>query len=390
MAILEYTGLDWRVAFTAVAGLIWIAALLYARRIPQSAHFAWASFAATGLILAGLWVPSVALHTLLLDLAALVVVALVWEQDSRTGRLYLAAVVAGALLAAVGMALGGLLSASATEPAGAAGKLALALILLGFALKLAIIPFSFWLPALAGSVSPMTLVVVISLLDMAELGELALLRVEAPWLFASAQGVWLALALISMFGGALLALAQTSLRRMLAFSTIDDMGYLILGLAVGTPGGVLGALLGAISHAICKFLLFGAIGVAENDEQRPVTTVDCGLACRYPLAAAAFIAGALGMIGVPPLLGFLGRWRLYLGGIEQGGATLGLAMTVATALALLYYVRAFHQVWLGKPRIEQQSAPQNISVIGTTFVVWIALLILIGLFPALLPGWNVR
>ena len=390
MAIFEYTGLDWRSAFTTVAALIWIASLLYARRIPQGPRFGWASFAATGLILVGLWAPSAVLRTLLLDLAALVVVALVWGQDSRTGKIYLAAVAEGALLAAGGMALSGLFSGNMAQPDGAVAKLALALIILGFALKLAIIPFSFWLAPLAGSASPMTMVLVISLLDMAELGELALLRVESPWLFASAQGVWIALALISMFGGALLALSQTSLRRMLAFSTIDDMGYLVLGLAVGTPGGVLGALLGALSHAICKFLLFGAVGVAESDEKRNVTTTDCGLACRYPVAAAAFVVGALGMIGVPPFLGFLGRWRLYLGGIEQGGLALGLAMAAATALALLYYVRAIHKVWLGKAGAEEQTAPQNTAWIGMTFVVGMALLVLVGLFPALLPGWSVR
>ncbi len=391
MTLLASTGLDWRVAFTLVAALILAASFLYARRIPQGTRFIAASLASTALIIAALWTPLALGRTLLLDLAALVVAALVWTSTgARTGKIYLAAVLAGAVLAAAGMAIGGLFTDGAAQPAGAAGKLALALILLGFSLKLAVIPFSFWLPPLVESSGVMTSVLVISLLDMAELGELALIRVEAPWVFASAQVVWLALALISMFGGALLALAQTNLRRMLAFSTIDDMGYLVLGLAVGTPGGVLGALLGALSHAVCKFLLFGAVGVAESDARQPVTTKDCGLACRYPLAAAAFIVGALGMLGVPPFLGFLGRWRLYLGGIEQGGFALGLVMAVATALALLYSGRAIHKIWLGKAGSEVSPAPQPYPWIGLTFGVGMALLILVGLFPALLPGWSVR
>jgi hypothetical protein len=112
---------------------------------------------------------------------------------------------------------------------------------------------------------------------------------------------------------------------MLAFSTIDDIGYLLLGLAAGTTGGALGALIGALSHSLCKFLLFGAVGVAEKDLKHHVTLEDRGLSTRHPVAGAAFIAGALGMIGVPPLMGFLGRWRLYFAGVEVGGLHLELA-----------------------------------------------------------------
>jgi NADH:ubiquinone oxidoreductase subunit 2 (subunit N) len=317
-------------------------------------------------------------------------VAWVWLQDRRAGKLFLAAVVIGSIFVAVGMALAGFFGGQVIQPQGEQARMIICFILIGFAFKLAVVPFSFWLAPLCERSSTMTSVLVISLLDMAEFGELAFLRVEAPWIFSAVPWIWIALALLSMFGGALLALAQTNLRRMLAYSSIDDIGYLVLGLATGSVGGVLGALIGALSHSLCKFLLFGALGMAEDDLKHPITLSDRGLAGRQPVAGAAFIAGALGMIGVPPFLGFLGRWRLYFGGIEGGGVALVLAMAVATVLALFYYVRAIHRVWLGQATENSEPASKRFIWIEIMVIGLISLLIVAGLFPAIMPGSGGR
>ena len=388
MTIFEFTGFDWRLAFTAVTALILIAAEIYARIIPQGKHFWWAALVAGGLIVSALWMPGAVAKTIALDLAALCLVVLVWSQDKSAGQYFLIAVLLGSALVALGMGLGNLFGEPA-QPAGLLGKVVIALIMLGFLIKLAAVPFSFWLAPLAEKSSAMSAVLVISLLDMAEFGELAALRIEAPWLMANVQWVWIVVALLSMFAGALLALAQTNVRRMLAFSTIDDLGYLILGLAAGSAGGVLGAVIAALSHSLCKFLLFGAVGVAENGLKHPLTSADRGVAGRFPVAGAAFIAGAIGMIGVPPFLGFLGRWRLYLGGLEVGGVALAIAMVAATALALLYYVRVIHKVWLGQAAAESP-AVQNSLPVNAVLVVFIVLLILAGLFPTLFMGFGGR
>ena len=391
MVLLETTGLDWKIIFTVVAVALFVFSGIYAWKIPQGKRFGWVSLLLIALIAGSLWISVPAVRTVLLDAAGLLMAGFVWTQNSRAGKLFFAATLMGSILVAAGMALGGLFGADAIQPEGTTLRLVIGLILLGFAFKLAVIPFSFWLAPLAESTSSMTAVLVISVLDMAEFGELAMLRAEAPWIISEVQVVWIILALISMFGGALLALGQTNLKRMLAFSTIDDIGYLILGLVVGTAGGILGALIGALSHALCKFLLFGAVGVAESDLKHAVTLDDRGLGARRPVAAAAFIAGSLGMIGIPPMMGFLGRWRLYLGGIEVGGVWLGIAMAAATALALLYYVRAIHRVWLGKPS-DTVAVPevQNLAWVMVLFVVVIVIMLAVGLFPAVVPGMGGR
>jgi formate hydrogenlyase subunit 3/multisubunit Na+/H+ antiporter MnhD subunit len=390
MALFEYTGLDWKIAFTAVTIIILVSAEIYALFIPQGKRFPWVSLITAGLITAALWLPGAIIRTILLDLAALTLVFFVWSQDRRAGKLFLAAVLIGSVLVAVGMALGGLFTEGAAIPTGMLANGIICLLMIGFAVKLAVIPFSFWLAPVSEKSSVMTAVMVISLLDMAEFGELASLRVDAPWVFSNVHWVWIALALLSMFGGALLALAQTNVRRMLAFSTIDDIGYLVLGLAAGTVGGVFGAIIGALSHSLCKFLLFGAVGVAEKDLKHPLTAADRGMSGRHPVAGAAFIAGAFGMIGIPPTLGFLGRWRLYLSGLETGGMALAIAMAAATALAILYYVRMIHKVWLGEAAEGAVSAPRRFIGVEVLFIVVITLLVIAGLFPAILPGLGGR
>ena len=157
-------------------------------------------------------------------------------------------------------------------------RVAVGLLVIGFGLKLALVPFYFWLPGVAATAAPMTTVLIVSVIDMAAFSDLAHLRVTTPWVFADSRTLWLAIALASMFGGALLALAQRNLKRMLAFSTIDDMGYLLLGVAAGPGIGLTGALAGALGHAISKLLLFGAVAVAEARTGRTLTLESRGLA----------------------------------------------------------------------------------------------------------------
>ena len=311
---------------------------------------------------------------LLLDAAAFTGVALVWCRGTiaavRAARTYL-------LLLVVSLACltgGELLIHEQPLP-----RLAVALLVVGFGVKLALVPFYGWLPAVAGAAAPMTTVLIVSVVDVAAFTELAHLGRTTPALFADFRGLWVTLALLSMLTGAILALAQRDLRRMLAFSTIDDMGYLILGLAAGPAIGVTGALAGVCGHALSKMLLFGAVGIAEEQTGKPLTLETRGLAAHCPVAAAAFIVGALGVIGVPPTFGFAGRWRLYLVGAAYGGGWLIAAMVLATGIALLYYARAIHRVWLGA---DAEADPLPIPGLASIVlaVVMIAM-VLLGLVP---------
>lgn len=372
--------------FAAIFVVAFALIAVYSIAIPQGDRRWWALLAClVPLTLGSVLAPEGVLRTVLLDLAAFVAVGLVWVRGTvgarRVARTYLVLLVVAVICLSVGLAL---LRDGAALPHPLEG-IVLALLVAGFGLKLALVPFYFWLPGVAEQSAPMTTAVIVAVVDLAAFSELLHLRSASPWLFDRYHGVWVAVALLSMFAGALLALAQNDVKRMLAFSTIDDIGYLLLGVVVGSPIGVAGAVLGALSHGLLKVLLFGAVGVAENRVGKPLTLEMHGLAALCPASAVAFIIGALGMVGVPPLFGFVGRWRLYLAGTEFGGVFLLLAMALATALSLLYYARAIHRVWLGAPAAPADGAPamamREPRLAAGALVALSGIVLFLGLFP---------
>jgi formate hydrogenlyase subunit 3/multisubunit Na+/H+ antiporter MnhD subunit len=370
---------NWNLIFGGLFIVLAAAIFLYARSIRQGG---WAWWALAGLslvsVITGTLIGEGFIATLLVDAAALCAVALVWVDENpkarQAARVYLGMVVP----ALAALVLAEILTEGPAPAVYPLNKLAAWLFLAGFVVKLALLPVYFWLPQVAESAAPMSVALIVGVVDIAAFRELAAVREHLPWVFSDHWGVWLAIALLCLFGGALLALGQKNIRRMLAFSTIDDLGYLLLGVLLGSQMGLTGAMLGAVAHALFKVILFGAVGVAEQGLGHPLTLEDHGLAGRFPLAGAAFIAAALGMVGVPPLVGFAGRWRLYLSGLELGGLGLGLVLAVSTVLALFYYVRAIHRVWMG-PTMQKQK-PNLASVV-------LVILAVIALILGLVPAW---
>ena len=382
----ESVAANWDPAFLGLFLVLFAAVAAFAKVFPQGNRHWWTLFAwlavlvAAAMLLRDGWT-----RRLLLDAGAFVAVALVWNpgtpEAARAARTYLALLIVSMICLTGGMLW---IREGVNPPLSSWNQAAVGLLVIGFGLKLALVPFYFWLPGVAAAATPMTTVLIVSVVDMAAFSDLAHLRVTAPWVFAHGRSLWLAVALLSMFGGALLALAQRDLKRMLAFSTIDDMGYLLLGVATGPGIGLSGALLGALGHALSKLLLFGAVGMAEARLGRPLTLDSRGQAARCPVSGAAFIVGALGIIGVPPTFGFVGRWRLYLAGAEYGGGALVLAMALATSLALLYYARAIHRVWLGT--VADTTLPREPRLATITLSVLMILVVTLGMFPGVVIG----
>ena len=140
----------------------------------------------------------------LLNAAELCAVRLVWTQNRDAAKRYLLAVVPAIVLT---MAALGLLDLGAVRPAAPMDKIAVCLLIVGFALKLGLVPVYFWLPAVAARTSAMTMALIVCVVDVAAFGELYALRLHAPWIFTDFTGVWLGLALASLLGGAVLALS---------------------------------------------------------------------------------------------------------------------------------------------------------------------------------------
>jgi formate hydrogenlyase subunit 3/multisubunit Na+/H+ antiporter MnhD subunit len=289
---------------------------------------------AGGLACGALLVEEPVARTVLLEAAAVAALGAVWwTSDAPAARRgYLAAVV----LSGIGMVAGAHLAEQ--------GRLqpALALLLPGVAIKLALVPAWFWLPLAAESTPAVVAGLVIAIVDVAAFGEVLTLAAAHPWLLTPPTP-WLALGLTSTAAGALMAMAQRHLKRLLAFSTLADMGLLTMALGLGGTYGPAGAAVGAAVHALAKALLFVSLAAPESEGD---SLVDArGLASRHPIAAAGFLVGALSVLGVPPTLGYAAHWRIFAAAARSAPV---LAIAAAAAmLSVAVYARAIALFWWG-------------------------------------------
>jgi len=295
-----------------------------------------------GLTVAGLLVAHPWLRLGLLELATFLTVVRVWlTARTRAAKLtYLSVVLVSALCAVGSQLLSNLPSQGWSR----------ALLLTGILVKLAAVPMLFWLLSLADELPALVLGLIIAVVDMAAFGEFMTRAMEINSVLVP-QSLWLWTAALTSFFAALLMLTQRSLKRLLVLSTIEDAGFLLLGLAsltwMNSTSGMQGAILAASTHALAKALLFASLSAPERAGQLESEPV--ALASRYPVSAFGFLFGMLAMLGVPPLLGFLGRWRLYDAALQVHPA-LAAVFILSSILALVAYVLALTRNWWGPPR----------------------------------------
>jgi formate hydrogenlyase subunit 3/multisubunit Na+/H+ antiporter MnhD subunit len=259
-------------------------------------------------------------------------------------------------------------------------ELARTLLIAGFFLKLGLVPFFLWLPKVAEQVPAIVLGMVICVLDIAAFGELCVVAKAAPWVLEP-KGLWLCVAAISSLAAALLMLAERDLKRLLALSTIEDMGFLCFGLAVSATIGFEGAVIGAATHAVAKALLF--ISLSSPEANGELVKGSRGLASRYPMSAAAFLFGMLAVLGIPPTIGFIGRWRIYESAAQLGAGWLTVLL-ISSMLALIAYVRTLTATWWGVSSAGDGAdrAPAETIAAKSCMVLLAALLVVAGVLPS--------
>ena len=193
-------------------------------------------------------------------------------------------------------------------------SLVFALLFLGFAVKVPIFPFHVWLPD--AHVEAPTAGSVILAGVLLKMGGYGLLRLCVSLLPQGAhewQGLLVTLAVINAIYGALVALAQTDLKKMIANSSISHMGYVLLGIAALTQVGFQGALLVMVAHGLYSGLLFSMVGlVYERTHTREVSAMS-GLAARLPFVATVFFFAGLASLGLPGLAGFIAEFTTFIG-----------------------------------------------------------------------------
>lgn len=223
-----------------------------------------------------------------------------------------------------------------------------ALFLMGFGLKAALIPFHAWLPD-AHSSAPTPISAMLSGLLIKVLGIYALSRIFFN-IFGMSQQVSLiliTLAVISMIVASIMAFGQTDIKRLFAYSSISQIGYIVLGLGVGTPLAIMGALFHLLNHSIFKSLLFlnaGAVEICSGT--RDLKTMP-GVLAKSPVTAYTNLIGAMSICGIPPLGGFWSKIIIIFACIQANRPILAFIAIAVSILTLGYYFKAVTPVLFG-------------------------------------------
>ncbi|MBU1250697.1 MULTISPECIES: Na+/H+ antiporter subunit D [Microcella] len=217
------------------------------------------------------------------------------------------------------------------------------MLLVAFGIKAAVFPLSFWLPDSYPSAPAPVTAAFAGLLT--KIGVYAIIRVETV-IFPGPElnPALMVVALLTMVVGALGAVAQADIKRILSFTLVSHIGYMILGVALGTAAGTAAAIYYIAHHIVIQTTLFLAAGLVEREAGSTSITRIGGLLASAPLVAVLFFVPALNLGGIPPFSGFIGKLGLFQAAAEQGDA-LAYVLIGAGALVSLLTLYALVRVW---------------------------------------------
>ena len=227
-------------------------------------------------------------------------------------------------------------------------------LMVGISLKLALFPLHLWLPNaytyapsmvsafLAATATKVAAYVLLRFL-------FSIFKIDNVIGVVPVDAMLLVLAVIAMFAGSTVAIFQTNLKRMLAYSSIAQIGYIVLGISFTSTAGLTASLLHLFNHAVMKGGMFLALGCVVYRIGSVHIDDFAGIGRRMPWTTAAFIAGGLSLIGVPMTVGFVSKWYLVLGAIERGWWPVGLLILASSLIAVVYVWRVAEVAYFKPP-----------------------------------------
>lgn len=254
------------------------------------------------------------------------------------------------------------------------------LILLGMAFKLSLVPAHLWTADVyQGGPAPVT-----ALLSTASKGaSLAALLLLLP-LLGGWNGLhdilWL-LALLSMLAGNLAALVQKNLKRMLAWSSVGQMGYVALALVVAPAGGSRAAVFYLVMYAAAGLAAFGAISALSDEDERETIDAYRGLGYCNPLAGAALAVAMFSLAGIPPTGGFMAKFAVFSVALKCGELTLALVGIFSALVAVFFYLRVVVALYMKPPTVPVETTPIRNSAEIIALLVPIIVIVALGLYP---------
>ncbi len=255
------------------------------------------------------------------------------------------------------------------------------LLIVGFGFKVALVPFHMWTPdAYQGAPTPVTAFMSVATKVAAFTAFIRVLAAltshDRPWLLALAV-----LAMLTMTLGNLAALRQTSLKRMLAYSSIAHAGYLLIGLAAGNAQGAEGALYYLLAYTFMNLGAFAVLLAVQRKEENDVSVERMtGLAHRQPALAMLMAVFLFSLAGIPPLAGFFGKLYVFGAAVNAGLAWLAIVGVINSAIGAYYYLRVTVAMYMTEPVAGAGEAPKPGWPVWVTIVLAAAATLVLGVW----------
>lgn len=364
--------------FVSLSSLLWLATTVYAIGYLEGArlrsrffgYFSLCVSATVGVALAGNLITFLMFYELLTLATFPLVVHWGNRESLAAGRVYLAYTVSGGILLLLAVAL---LHAVAGSPEFVAGgyvgalvsdsdmalRLAFFLFIAGLGVKAAMVPLHGWLPR--AMVAPAPVSALLHAVAVVKAGAFGIVRVlydvygETTLIELRLADTVLVLACLTILYGSFKALQQRGLKQRLAYSTVSQVSYIVLGAALVTPLALIGGLVHLVHQGLMKVTLFYCAGnFAEALGVHDVRDMN-GIGQRMPWTMAAFTVAALGMIGVPPSAGFISKWYLGVGALEAGSGWVVVVLLISSLLNAAYFLPLVYRGWFGLPAAKWSS-----------------------------------
>jgi multicomponent Na+:H+ antiporter subunit D len=255
------------------------------------------------------------------------------------------------------------------------------LFLTGFGLKAAVMPFHAWLPdahpSAPAPISAMLSGVVIKVAGVYALVRLFLYIYPAP---VQVLKVFLVLGVLSMIAGAVIAYFQDDMKRLLAYSSISQIGYILIGLGLGNALGIIGALFHVYNHALFKSLLFLNSGAVQYRTGTRNINEMGGLEHRMKVTSITSAFGTLSIAGVPPFNGFWSKLFIILGALAAGQYTVAVLLVIVSVFTLGYFLLLQRRVFFGKLNAKWQDLKEAPLAMSVAVICLAAQCLLVGVF----------
>lgn len=244
----------------------------------------------------------------------------------------------------------------------------MAFILVGISLKLALFPLHAWLPnayAFAPSVATVFLAATATKVAVYLFARYlyGVFGADRLWPDVGLTAVLLALSLVGIFGAGIVAVFQSNLKRMFAYSSVAQIGYITLGLSLATITGVTGGLVHLLNHALIKGAIFMGLGAIVYRLGKIGIDDIAGIGRVMPLTTAAVVLASLGLVGIPGTAGFISKWYLILAAIELGWWWLAALIVVSSLITIVYVGRVVEAAYFRTPAkalAEVREAPMEL------------------------------